>query len=266
MLEQPQRSDGIPLVGRSEPTKAPLTVNSVTILTNTGRVRRRPWSAHSATTLTIGSFALISTAAVAIVEIAHLRRKSPTRPSGDARAELAHTERALLGILGSFAASLGGVRALTHTIHRHGPLGPFRDLTVRRRHIHHFVPGIVLTFAAGAAAILSPQRRSVGGLAIPFGLGLALTLDEAALLLDLDDVYWSDEGRISLHIALAVLSVLSTMTLAVRRADRRAGRRTLGVRRGAVAGRDRPTAGIAPHDLLTARADAHQSHRHGGLL
>lgn len=211
------------LQDRSEPTKALLNLNSVTIITNPRRGAQQRYSVHSPGTLTIGSFALVSTAAVAVVEIARLRRPQ-ARVSESVRAELAHTERALLGILGSFAASLGGVRALTHTIHRHGPLGPFRNLTVRRRHIHHFVPGIVLTFTSGAAAILSPQRRSVCALAIPFGLGLALTLDEAALLLDLDDVYWSDEGRISLQIALGVLSALSTLTLAVRRADRRAGR------------------------------------------
>ncbi|MGH2833467.1 MAG: hypothetical protein ACRDK2_11905 [Solirubrobacteraceae bacterium] len=192
----------------------------MTIITNIGRSAHRARLDHSGATLTIGSFALISTATVAVVEIARLRRKPQALLLESTRAELAHTERALLGILGSFAASLGGVRALTHTIHRYGSLGPFRDLTVRRRHIHHFVPGIVLTISAGAVAILSPQRRSVGGLAIPFGLGLALTLDEAALLLDLDDVYWSDEGRISLQIALGVLSVLSTLTLAVRRTDR----------------------------------------------
>jgi hypothetical protein len=134
--------------------------------------------------------------------------------------ELTHTRRALLGILGSFAASLAGVRALTHAIHRHGSLGPLRDLTVRRRHIHHFVPGIAFAFLAGARAILTPQRRSASRMAIPFGVGLALTLDESALLLDLDDVYWSEEGRISLQIALGVLSALSTLILALRRLDR----------------------------------------------
>lgn len=173
--------------------------------------------------MAIGLFALVSTTAVAVVEIARWLQPPPRPREGAADAGtpvigLIYTERALLAILGSFAASLGGVRALTHTIHRRGSLGPIRDLTVRRRHIHHFVPGIVLAFAAGAGAILSPQRRSVATMAIPFGLGLALTLDEAALLLDLDDVYWSDEGRISLQIALAVLSVLSTLTLALRRA------------------------------------------------
>ena len=73
-------------------------------------------------------------------------------------------------------------------------VGPFRNLRVGRRHIHHFVPGIVLAFAAGAAAILTRDEGLEPKLAVPFGVGMGLTLDESALLLELDDVYWTPRG------------------------------------------------------------------------
>ena len=53
-------------------------------------------------------------------------------------------------------------------------------------------------------------------LAIPFGVGMGLTLDESALLLELDDVYWTEEGILSVQIALAVAAMLAAVALAVR--------------------------------------------------
>ena len=65
------------------------------------------------------------------------------------------------------------------------------NVIVGRRHIHHYVPGIVIAFAAGTAAILTRNERLEPILAIPFGVGMGLTLDESALLLELEDVYWT---------------------------------------------------------------------------
>ena len=61
-------------------------------------------------------------------------------------------------------------------------------------------------------------------LAVPFGVGMGLTLDESALLLELDDVYWSREGLLSVQITLAVTALLaSTGAGAALPAPRRAG-------------------------------------------
>ena len=59
-------------------------------------------------------------------------------------------------------------------------------------------------------------RTSSRWLAIPFGVGMGLTLDESALLLELDDVYWSEEGIVSVQIALAVTALLAAVALATR--------------------------------------------------
>jgi hypothetical protein len=47
-------------------------------------------------------------------------------------------------------------------------------------------------------------------------LGMGLTLDESALLLELEDVYWSSEGLLSVQITLAVMSLLGALALGLR--------------------------------------------------
>lgn len=133
-------------------------------------------------------------------------------------------ETALLNLLASFSLTFASARLGTFLIRRGGPTGPFRDLVVGERHIHHFVPGIVLAFLAGGASVLSRNEDLGPLLAVPFGAGVALTLDESALLLRLDDVYWSEDGIISVQITLAAIALLSSTTLA-RRALRRGERR-----------------------------------------
>ena len=86
------------------------------------------------------------------------------------------------------------------------------------------MPGIVIAFLAGGASVLSRNEDLDPLLAVPFGAGVALTLDESALLLRLDDVYWSEDGIISVQITLAALALLSSATL-VRRGLRRGERR-----------------------------------------
>ena len=133
-------------------------------------------------------------------------------------------ETAQLNLLASFSVTFAAARLWTYLIRRRGPHGPFCDLVVGERHIHHFVPGIVMAFLAGGAAVISRDARIDPVLAVPFGVGVALTLDESALLLRLDDVYWSEEGIVSVQITLAALALLSSATLA-RRALRRGERR-----------------------------------------
>jgi hypothetical protein len=94
------------------------------------------------------------------------------------------------------------------------------------RHIHHFVPGILIAFGSGAAALISESEGVETTLAVPFGVGVGLTFDEAALLLDLRDVYWSREGILSVQVTLAVASFLGAVLVGMRmlrRGEVRAG-------------------------------------------
>ena len=88
------------------------------------------------------------------------------------------------------------------------------------RHIHHFVPGILLAFGTGAAALVTDNDNLETALALPFGAGVGLTFDEAALLLDLRDVYWSEEGVLSLQLSLAITSSLAAAILGMRMLQR----------------------------------------------
>jgi hypothetical protein len=125
-------------------------------------------------------------------------------------------ENAMFNLLSSFVGTFVAARGIT-TLLRHRPtVGPFRNLRVGRRHIHHFVPGIVIAFSAGAGAILTRDEGLEPKLAVPFGMGMGLTLDESALLLELEDVYWSREGLLSVQITMAVASLLASIALALR--------------------------------------------------
>ena len=86
--------------------------------------------------------------------------------------------------------------------------GPFRDASVGGVHLHHEVYGIFLLLGTGTLEFTyRPGPPWVQVLAVLFGAGAALTLDEFALWLHLEDVYWSREGRSSIDAVLVALVV-----------------------------------------------------------
>jgi hypothetical protein len=131
-------------------------------------------------------------------------------------AEVSTRENATFNLLTSFVATFMSARAITYLLRSQPRVGPFRNLRVGRRHIHHFVPGIVIAFGSGAAAILTHDEDLEPKLAVPFGVGMGLTLDESALLLELDDVYWTSEGLLSVQVTLAVTALLASLALGLR--------------------------------------------------
>jgi len=201
------------------------------------RSARRRRARAERRTAALGAVALATTAAVLGGELARVwRRGSAPLPTetedvlGAAEEAVRETvevavaayreapviETSLLNMLVSFTVTFGAVRAGTHAIRARGPFGPVRNLRFYGEHIHHFVPGIALAFASGGTAVLARDPALDPWLAIPFGMGVALTLDESALLLKLDDVYWSEEGIVSVQITLAALATLSAAALALR--------------------------------------------------
>jgi len=66
-------------------------------------------------------------------------------------------------------------------------------------HVHHLVFGIVTMMIAGALGFLALGQSPYAELcAFAFGVGAGLTIDEFALWVYLDDVYWAEEGRSSI--------------------------------------------------------------------
>jgi hypothetical protein len=125
-------------------------------------------------------------------------------------------ENALFNMLASFTVAFGVTRGITWTIRTKGGIGPIKDVVVGDRHIHHFLPGGVLALTAGGVAIGTKGEKLDKYLAFPFGVGVALVLDETALLLELDDVYWTEEGVVSVQIAFAAIAMLSALAYLIR--------------------------------------------------
>ncbi len=79
--------------------------------------------------------------------------------------------------------------------------GPFRDnVSASGTHVHHAVYGIVLLILGALVAVGSagPPYRELAAVAV--GAGTSLVLDEFALILHLQDVYWTQEGRLSVEM------------------------------------------------------------------
>jgi hypothetical protein len=125
-------------------------------------------------------------------------------------------ENSLFNMLASFTVAFGVTRGITWTIREKGGIGPIKDVVVGDRHIHHFLPGGILALAAGGVAIGTKGDKLDKYLAFPFGVGVALVLDESALLLELDDVYWTEEGVLSVQIAFAAIAMLSALAYLIR--------------------------------------------------
>jgi hypothetical protein len=106
----------------------------------------------------------------------------------------------------AFTATFATVRGVTYSI-RAGR-GPFRNLSLGGEHVHHYLWGIGLLAGVGAIAVRGDERvRQHPVVAVSYGSGLALIVDEFALLLDLRDVYWARQGRISVDLGIGGVAV-----------------------------------------------------------
>lgn len=107
----------------------------------------------------------------------------------------------LLLALAAFVITFAVTRLITRLI-RAGK-GPFGNISAGGVHIHHVVPGVVLTVIGGFGAVAS-SRHGFGAAvcAVVFGVGAGLLLDEFALIVHLDDVYWTEAGRRSVEVVV----------------------------------------------------------------
>jgi hypothetical protein len=78
-------------------------------------------------------------------------------------------------------------------------------------HLHHYLWGIGLLVGVGGIAVRGEdETRRHPAVALSYGTGLALIVDEFALLLDLRDVYWLRQGRVSVDLGIAVVALGGT--------------------------------------------------------
>jgi hypothetical protein len=115
-------------------------------------------------------------------------------------------ERALLSAVG-FTGGFAACRAITHSIK--AGVGPFHNMSADGHHLHHSTPGILGLIGVG---FVWTQRAFTGDDVPPqwgsritaslYGIFAAMTLDEFALWMDLNDDYWDAQGRKSIDAAV----------------------------------------------------------------
>ncbi|WP_370353810.1 hypothetical protein [Catenulispora sp. EB89] len=131
--------------------------------------------------------------------MAHIRTLKDVHP----------TRRGLVLAWWSFTVMFGGLRLLTWAIHVH--VRGFGNVTAGGVHIHHYLWGILILICVGAAGIVERSPLWHTWMGLFFGIGLALVVDEAALLIELKDVYWTGAGGVSVAIALIVIGVAGSV-------------------------------------------------------
>lgn len=140
------------------------------------------------------------------------REVSPVRVYREQYHRSPRNERMLIGSV-AFFAGFGGARLVTYAIRR--GIGPFHNLSIGGRHVHHLVFGIGGLLGVGYLWLLlvgtdhHRSRLASNATAAGFGLASALTLDEFALWLNLQDVYWARQGRQSIDAAAVFGGLLS---------------------------------------------------------
>jgi hypothetical protein len=112
-------------------------------------------------------------------------------------------------ILIAFVCSFGFIRTSAHMIRAQVSWWPGNVETKGGTHLHHLVWGILLLMVMGyvgiATSIPDPWFELV---AIGFGIGMGLTLDEFALWVNLEDVYWKEKGRQSIDAVVVTVTLL----------------------------------------------------------
>lgn len=113
----------------------------------------------------------------------------------------------------SFFLMFAILRGITHAIRNN--VGPFRNVSTGGTHIHHSTWGILSLLAVGYAWLmqfgvgLENRRHGMRETALLYGAASALTLDEFALWLNLQDDYWNKKGRESIDAVVLFGAIMA---------------------------------------------------------
>ena len=126
-----------------------------------------------------------------------------------------HDEQALFCVLVGFILSFAFIRMSTRLMRSPKvPWWPGSVVSDSGVHLHHLVFGIVTMMIAGSLGFLahgnSPWAELCG---FAFGIGAGLTIDEFALWVYLDDVYWAEEGRSSIDATVIAAAAMGLILL-----------------------------------------------------
>ncbi|HXS33366.1 MAG TPA: hypothetical protein VN758_06320 [Solirubrobacterales bacterium] len=128
-----------------------------------------------------------------------------------------HHEQAVFLVLVGFIGSFAFIRMSTRIIRSESiSWWPGNVESESGVHLHHLVFGIVTMMAAGTLGFVSDGRTPYTEIcALFFGIGVGLTIDEFALWVHLEDVYWAEEGRSSVDATVIAASLMLLIVLGV---------------------------------------------------
>jgi hypothetical protein len=128
-----------------------------------------------------------------------------------------HNEQAVFLVFVGFLVSFAFIRMSTRIIRSESvSWWPGNIESDSGLHLHHLVFGIVTMMAAGTLGFLSDGRTPYTEIcALLFGVGVGLTIDEFALWVHLEDVYWEEEGRSSIDATVIAASLMLLIVLGV---------------------------------------------------
>ena len=157
-------------------------------------------------------------AAVLAILIGHVSLRAPAAALRLYRRHFPEPRRERLFLASvSFFVTFMIARGIAHAIALR--VGPFANVRVGAVHVHHLVWGILALLGVGLCWLAQIGSGAAGTSAVAsrvtallYGAGAALTLDEFALWLLLKDVYWTPQGRLSVHVALLFGSLLAVLT------------------------------------------------------
>ena len=134
---------------------------------------------------------------------------------------VAHDRQWLFLVLAGLVISFGFIRLSTRLMRSPKvPWWPGSVVSESGVHVHHLVFGIVLMMLAGTISFAGFATNPIYEMcALAFGIGIGLTIDEFALWVHLDDVYWAEEGRQSIDATVIAAALPGLIVLGVRPFD-----------------------------------------------
>lgn len=129
-----------------------------------------------------------------------------------------HNRQALFLVLVGFLGSFVFIRISTRLMRNPKvPWWPGSIVSEGGVHLHHLVFGIVTMMIAGTIGFaLNGDSPWFEVCALAFGIGVGLTIDEFALWVHLDDVYWAEEGRRSIDATVVAAVVMALLVFGIR--------------------------------------------------
>ncbi len=128
-----------------------------------------------------------------------------------------HDRQGVFLVLVGFILSFAFIRMSTRLMRSPKvPWWPGSVSTGSGVHVHHLVFGIVTMMVAGTLGFVAFGHSPWGELcAFAFGVGIGLTIDEFALWVYLDDVYWAEEGRSSIDATVIAAAMMGLIVIGI---------------------------------------------------